>query len=106
MPTKPVAPVSSSAPSGTGGVKGWDTGIGTPAIECERPGCRVSRAGSTAARRTFTTANPPAGPGHTLTLLAAQGGAQTPTVTRPMPSPAADVDLGRRFGAVVLASHF
>ena len=43
MPTKPVAPVSSSAPSGTGGVKGWDKGIGTPAVECERirlPGAR------------------------------------------------------------------
>src|SRR4051795_2130862 len=82
MPTKPVAPVSSSAPSGTGGVRGWDTGIGTPAIECERPGCRVGRAGSTAARRTFTTANPTGGPGHTQTLLAGQGGAQTRAVGR------------------------
>src|SRR3954454_1572160 len=77
MPTKPVAPVSRSAPSGTGGVKGWDTGIGTPAVECERPGCRADGAGATASGRTFTTANPPGGPGHTQTLLAGRDGAQT-----------------------------
>ncbi len=43
MPTKPVAPVSSSAPSGTGGVKWWDKGIGTPAVECERIRLPVAR---------------------------------------------------------------
>src|SRR4051794_41718614 len=82
MPTKPVAPVSRSAPSGTGGVKGWDKGIGTPAVECERPACRAAAPGAMAGGPTFTTANPTSGPGDTMTLLAGHCGPQTRLVRR------------------------
>src|SRR4051812_34903370 len=77
MPTKPVAPVSRRAPSGTGGKGGWGKGIGTPAVECERPGCWPGGAGAMAWWRTFITANPTRGPGDTTTLPARRRGART-----------------------------